>query len=116
MINKTIINSLSTLILVSGGLEYIPCCRRKKLKSPLFLKEQCHFLEIRTRGVKLGAAALGGVEIVWRGPSKEDDVAEQILIVEQFINEGVSGNSLSPLDRDALAVPVAHAAKGKYRS
>jgi len=64
-------------------------------------------------GVKLGAVALGGVNVIWRSPSKEDDVAQQISIVEQCITEGVSGIVLAPLDKEALAGSVAKAVKKK---
>lgn len=47
-----------------------------------------------------------GVQMVWKGPLKEDDRAEQIKIVEQFVAEGVDGICLAPLDREALARPV----------
>jgi ribose transport system substrate-binding protein len=63
-------------------------------------------------GVKLGAFALGNVEVVWRAPW-EDVTLQQISIVEQCIAEGVSGIVLAPLEKDSLAVPVAKAAKKK---
>jgi ribose transport system substrate-binding protein len=50
-----------------------------------------------------------GVQMVWKGPLKEDDRAEQIKIVEQFVAEGVSGICLAPLDSDALAPTVSSA-------
>jgi ribose transport system substrate-binding protein len=43
---------------------------------------------------------------------KENDRAQQIAIVEQFVNEGVSGIALAPLDNAALVRPVI-AAKNK---
>jgi len=64
-------------------------------------------------GVKLGAVALGGVEVLWRAPLKDDDLAQQISLVEQCISEGVSGIALAPLDKEALAGPVGKAAKKK---
>jgi ribose transport system substrate-binding protein len=64
-------------------------------------------------GVKLGAVALGDVDVVWRAPLKDDDLAQQISLVEQSISDGVSGIALAPLDKDALAGPVAKAAKKK---
>jgi ribose transport system substrate-binding protein len=64
-------------------------------------------------GVRLGALALGGVEPLWRYPSKDDDLAQQISVVEQCINEGVSGLALAPLDKDAFAGLIAKAAKKK---
>lgn len=50
-----------------------------------------------------------GVEIIWKGPLREDDRAEQIKVVEQFVSEGVDGICLAPLDTEALARPVATA-------
>jgi ribose transport system substrate-binding protein len=64
-------------------------------------------------GVKLGGVALGGVEVLWKAPLKDDDVAQQISIVEQCISDGVSGIALAPLDKEALAGPVAKAARKK---
>jgi len=52
------------------------------------------------------AASELGVDIVWKGPVKENDRAQQIAIVEQFVNEGVSGIALAPLDQAALVRPV----------
>jgi len=54
-----------------------------------------------------------GVEIIWKGPQKEDDRAQQITVVEDFINRGVSGIVLAPLDDRALRRPVLDAAREK---
>lgn len=61
------------------------------------------------KSVEVGARRAGqvfGVEILWKGPLKESDRAEQIKIVEQFASEGVSGIVLAPLDDAALRRPV----------
>src|SRR5687767_2502581 len=55
------------------------------------------------------AAGEMGVEMIWKGPLKEDDRAEQIKVVEQFVSEGVGGICLAPLDNEALARPIASA-------
>ncbi len=47
-----------------------------------------------------------GVEIIWKGPFKEDDRESQIRVVEDFITRGVSGIVLAPLDDTALRRPV----------
>ena len=47
-----------------------------------------------------------GVEIIWKGPLKEDDRESQIRVVEDFITRGVSGIVLAPLDDAALRRPV----------
>jgi ribose transport system substrate-binding protein len=55
------------------------------------------------------AASELNVEIVWRGPLREDDRDSQVSEVEGFVSRGVSGIVLAPLDESALAVPVANA-------
>jgi ribose transport system substrate-binding protein len=50
------------------------------------------------------------VEVIWKGPLKEDDRESQIRVVEGFITRGVSGIVLAPLDDAALRVPVKNAA------
>ena len=57
------------------------------------------------------AAAELGVEIIWRGPIREDDRDSQVSEVEGFVSRGVSGIVLAPLDETALAQPVATATK-----
>jgi ribose transport system substrate-binding protein len=62
------------------------------------------------KSVEAGARAAGealAADIVWKGPLKENDRAQQIAIVEQFVTEGVSGIVLAPLDDTALQRPVA---------
>jgi len=47
-----------------------------------------------------------GVEVIWKGPLKEDDRESQIRVMEDFITRGVSGIVLAPLDDVALRMPV----------
>jgi ribose transport system substrate-binding protein len=68
------------------------------------------------KSIEAGARQAGqdlGVEIVWKGPLKENDRAQQIQIVEQFVSEGVQGIVLAPLDATALVRPVAAAGQKK---
>jgi ribose transport system substrate-binding protein len=51
------------------------------------------------------------VDIIWRGPLREDDRSAQIAEVEGFISRGVSGIVLAPLDDTALVGPVADATR-----
>jgi ribose transport system substrate-binding protein len=46
------------------------------------------------------------VEIIWKGPLKEDDRESQIRVVEDFVTRGVTGIVLAPLDDAALRTPV----------
>jgi len=46
------------------------------------------------------------VEVIWKGPLREDDREQQIQVVEGFASQGVNGIVLAPLDNRALARPV----------
>jgi ribose transport system substrate-binding protein len=61
--------------------------------------------ELRAKGVP--------VEIIWKGPLKEDDREQQIQVVENFVSRRVSGIVLAPLDSRALVQPVAAAGQAK---
>jgi ribose transport system substrate-binding protein len=49
------------------------------------------------------------VEVIWKGPLKEDDRESQIRVMEDFVTRGVSGIVLAPLDDAALRMPVKNA-------
>jgi len=52
-----------------------------------------------------------GVEVIWKGPLKEDDRESQIRVMEDFITRGVEGIVLAPLDDTALRRPVSDAVR-----
>jgi len=49
------------------------------------------------------------VQLIWKGPLREDDREQQIQVVEGFTSQGVDGMVLAPLDDRALARPVEEA-------
>src|SRR5262249_25063106 len=53
------------------------------------------------------------VDIVWKGPLKEDDLKAQIDVVNTFVAQGVSGIVLAPLNDTALKAPVKAAKDAK---
>jgi len=55
------------------------------------------------------AAREEGVELVWKGPQKEDDRAQQIAVVEDMVSRRVDGIVLAPLDSKGLQKPIAEA-------
>jgi ribose transport system substrate-binding protein len=59
------------------------------------------------------AAEETGVKINWRGPILENDRAQQIAVVQQFVGSKVSGIVLAPLDSTALVGPVRSATDAK---
>jgi ribose transport system substrate-binding protein len=63
---------------------------------------------------KLELAAQGiTVNIIWKGPLKEDDRDQQISVVQNFIGRKVNGIVLAPLDKKALVSPVEEAVAAK---
>ena len=63
--------------------------------------------ELKTRGVE--------VDIIWKGPLREDDRDQQIQVVENFMSRHVSAIVLAPLDSQALVRPVVTARRRKCR-
>jgi len=53
-----------------------------------------------------------GVEIIWKGPVREDDRDEQIKVVETFVSQRVDGIVVAPLD-DRAIVPALNEARGR---
>jgi ribose transport system substrate-binding protein len=62
--------------------------------------------------VHAGALSAGrelGVDLLWKGPLREDDRDEQIKVVEGFVSRGVDALVLAPLDANALVPGVREA-------
>jgi ribose transport system substrate-binding protein len=51
------------------------------------------------------------VDVIWKGPLKEDDRDQQIQVVESFTVRRVDGMVLAPLDSQALVRPVENASR-----
>lgn len=62
-------------------------------------------LELAEKGTK--------VDVIWKGPLKEDDRDQQIQVVENFMSRRVSGIVLAPLDSQALVKPVVNAVNAR---
>lgn len=81
----------------------------KKLSIAVIPKGTTH---VFWKAVEAGAQEAGkelGVEVIWKGPLREDNKDEQIKVVQDFITKGVSGIALAPLDENALRTPVTEA-------
>jgi ribose transport system substrate-binding protein len=57
--------------------------------------------ELKTEGIE--------VQIIWKGPLREDDREQQVQVVEGFTSQGLDGLVLAPLDERALVRPVEEA-------
>lgn len=60
-------------------------------------------------GAVKAAMELRNVEILYKGPLREDETAGQIQVVQDFIAQGVDGIVLAPLDSQALIRPATEA-------
>ena len=61
------------------------------------------------KSVEAGARQAGAefdVQIIWKGPLKEDDRSDQIAVVQQFATDDTDAIVLAPLDDTALRTPV----------
>lgn len=73
-----------------------------------------HWKRVRIGAEKAAAeyrAAGTPVEVIWKGPLREDDREQQLQVVEGFTSQGLSGIVLAPLDSSALRRPVEEAAR-----
>ncbi len=64
-------------------------------------------------GAEKARQELGDVEVVFRGPEKEDDREQQIALVENFVSDKVDAIVLAPLDDKALVSPARRAMAAK---
>src|ERR1043165_8588872 len=53
------------------------------------------------------------VNVIWKGPLREDDREQQVQVVEGFLTQRVNGIVLAPFDKNALARPVEEAARAR---
>ncbi|MGV3724613.1 MAG: substrate-binding domain-containing protein, partial [Actinomycetota bacterium] len=83
-----------------------PADASKKLTLALVPKGTTHQF---WQTVKAGAEAAGkdlNAEILFNGPSKENNVPEQIDIVRNYAAQGVDGIAVAATDKGALVKPV----------
>ena len=112
--------TLLTLFLILLAAAALSCGKaeaptaNKKLTIAVIPKGTTHeFWKSIHAGSNKAAAELSAqgtdVEVIWKGPLREDDREQQIQVVEGFAAQGVNGMVLAPLDDRALARPVADA-------
>jgi ribose transport system substrate-binding protein len=109
---KALVVLAAAVLVLCGGLS----CKQKaqgktKYRIAVIPKGTTHVFwkSIHAGAIKaeqeLKAAGID-VEIIWKGPLKEDDRESQIRVVEDFVTAGVTGIVLAPLDDAALRAPV----------
>src|SRR5688572_4271627 len=84
-----------------------------KIKIAVIPKGTTHEFWKSVHAGAMKASKEESVEIVWKGPLKEDDLKNQIDVVQSFVAQGVSGIVLAPLNDSALRAPVKQAVSAK---
>jgi ribose transport system substrate-binding protein len=116
------LRGLAAVVLLAG-LAAVPACRKadapkggaaRTLRIAFVPKGTTHefWRTIHAGAIKAqrDLAAKGiPVEILWKGPLREDDREQQVQVVESFASQGVDGIVLAPLDEKALVRPVEEA-------
>jgi len=107
---------LLVLCVVSGCTKGPASNTKKKLTIAVIPKGTTHeFWKSIHAGSNKAASELTAqgteVEVIWKGPLREDDREQQIQVVEGFAAQGVSGIVLAPLDNRALVRPVSDAGR-----
>lgn len=108
------------LLLLVGSVTGISCNRtapsgaKKKLTIGVIPKGTTHeFWKSIHAGANKAAAELTAqgtqVDLIWKGPLREDDREQQIQVVENFVSQSLDGIVLAPLDNHALVRPVEEA-------
>jgi len=104
-------------ILTIAGLLFLTGCSGDKEQGPK--KKQIAVIpkgltHDHWKSVEAGAREAenedGTIEIIWKGPPKEDDTRQQIELVQNLVSSGVEGIVLAPLSDQALVPPVRLAA------
>ncbi len=98
--------SLSLFVIQCGPKKDSGNTENKQLEIAVIPKGTTHGFWKSIHAGAIKASREFDVKIFWNGPQKEDDRAQQITVVEDFINLGVDGIVLAPLDDRALTRPV----------
>ena len=104
--------SVSNIIVCAAVLFTTGCGRNgsnDRLTIAVIPKGSTHEFWKAIHAGALDASQETDVDIIWKGPAKEDDREEQIQTVESFIAAGVDAIVLAPLDDRALLIPVREA-------
>jgi len=112
---RTLILLVLTLLAFVGCTKSnAPTAGNKKLTIAVIPKGTTHeFWKSIHAGANKAASELTAqgtaVDVIWKGPLREDDREQQIQVVEGFTSQGVNGVVLAPLDDRALVRPVEEA-------
>ena len=91
----------------AGGGSGATSATAKKRRIAIVPKGSTHdFWKSIHAGAVKAAKEIGGVDILFKGPEKEDDREQQVLLVQNYLGGSVDAVVLAPLDENALMSPV----------
>jgi ribose transport system substrate-binding protein len=105
----------AALLIAVFCVVFVPACKRDsggsgsssgKPRIAVIPKGTTHEFWKSVHAGALKAAKETDVEVIWKGPLKEDDLKAQIDVVQSFTAQGVNGIVLAPLSDKALVNPV----------
>ncbi|HVZ85867.1 MAG TPA: substrate-binding domain-containing protein [Polyangia bacterium] len=102
---------MSALALAGAVLGGLGCKKKTTDAIAVIPKGTTHEFWKSVHAGAVKAAAELGVNVIWKGPLREDDREDQIKVVESFTNMHVRGIVLAPLDDTALAPVVTDAVR-----
>jgi ribose transport system substrate-binding protein len=102
---------LGTLAAACSKSGEAPAGKPKKLRIAVIPKGTTHEFWKSVHAGAVKASRELDVEIVWKGPLKEDDLKSQIDLVQSFVAQRVSGIALAPLNDKALVASVNQASQ-----
>lgn len=83
-----------------------PSSSGKRLKIAIIPKGTTHEFWKSVHAGAVKASRELDVDVVWKGPLREDDLKAQIDVMNAFVAQGVSGIAVAPLNDAALRAPV----------
>jgi ribose transport system substrate-binding protein len=101
--------ALAVMILLSAACGGAPEPTQEQVVIAVIPKGTSHTFWKAIHAGAVKASKELGVEVIWKGPAREDDRDAQIAEVENFVSRGVSGIVLAPTDDKALRLPVTDA-------
>lgn len=93
----------------------VGCSREAEKSKPKILVSPKGLVHSFWVTVKAGADSAGrefGVDVIWKGPAQETDIAGQIAIIEDYVNKGIDAIVLAACDAQGL-IPVLEKAQQK---
>jgi ribose transport system substrate-binding protein len=109
---KSLLASFALSLLIFGCGKQSEPTGQKKLKIAVIPKGESHiFWKTCQAGAMKAAKELSDVEVIWKGPDKEDDRNSQVQTVQNFTVKHVDAIALAPVDGDVLTKSVESAVK-----